>query len=88
MKPGALLCLWNARSYLMHQKPKEHHALDGETDLLLSSLIQWGNWGSGVLFLTTFPVTGGDGTHTWLLLNISSIDTYLHQLSYEAPFEW
>lgn len=51
MEPGALLCLWNARAYLIHQKPKEHHALDGRTDLLLPSLLQLGNWVSEVLFL-------------------------------------
>lgn len=87
-KPGALLCLWNARSYLTHQKPKEHHALDRSTDLLLPSLLQLGSWGSGVLFFIAFPVKGGDGTRSWLLLCVSSMDTYLHQLSfYEAPFE-
>lgn len=87
MKPGALLCLWNARAYLIHQKPKEYHALDGGTDLLLPSLLQLGNWVSEVLFFTAFPVTGGDGTHTQLLLSISSMYTCLHQLSfYEPPF--
>lgn len=79
MKPGALLCLWNARSYLIHQKLKEHHAMDGRTVLLLPSRLQLEIWGSEVLFFTVFPLTGGGGNHTWLLLNIST-NTYLHWL--------
>lgn len=86
MKPGPLLCLWNARSCLVHQKPKEHHALGGGTDLQPTLSPSAGELG---LWSTVFPVTGGHGTHTGVLLDISGPDTYLRQLSFsEAPFAW